>query len=454
MELSDGVNIAPHLKLVRPLGAGGMGSVWIAEHAVLGPVAIKVLASKYEGDFEATERFWREARATSRIRSEHVVRVLDCASLDDGRPYIVMELLEGEDLERYLTRRIAEGGPLGLDETLRVVEHVADALAAAHRIGVVHRDVKPENVFVSREDGTLFATLLDFGIAKESDSSVRVTSTGATMGTPHYMSPEQLMSAREVDERCDLWGLAVVAYQCLTGRVPFDGETFGSICLSIHKGELVPPSDVLPGLPRAIDAWFARALARDIGSRWGDAVAMRDAFRVACENARHEPKRSDSAAESERRDALLRANREAHEPGDTLAGSVRSVDLARAAALPASSASSARGTTHRPNVVERDRPGRRNRRKGLPMRSIAAFGVVALGAAAGFALPSLRAAPNEFTPFAFAAPASTASPQAPMPLVPSVDPAGFATEVAEDARGAAPTGGAREVAEETEARRP
>lgn len=264
-----------------------MGTVWLADHLALGkPVAVKVLAPQYAGIDEVVTRFRQEARSAARVRSENVVSVLDCADTEDGRPYIVMEFLEGEDLETALVRR----GALPLEETRQIVEQCARALTRAHALGIVHRDIKPHNIFLTRkDDGSLLVKVVDFGIAKETaDVAPRVTQTQATMGTPNYMSPEQVVSAKTVDHRTDLWSLAVVAYNCLTSRVPFDGETFGAICIAIHRGEFTPPSHCRSDLGPAVDDFFRRAFQPEIDQRFASAAELEAEFTRACVEAMRE----------------------------------------------------------------------------------------------------------------------------------------------------------------------
>lgn len=243
MDLREGLELNEHLRLLRPLTRGGMAQLWVAEHRTLGvEVVVKVLTPNAAKETTAKLRFMREARVTAKVRGPHVAHVLDydegtLSEEDDA--FLVMELLEGEDL----SVRILRNGCLSVRETLMVVEHVASALDTAHGLGVIHRDVKPENVFlVAGQDGIL-AKLVDFGIAKDAaEEMLELTRADAVMGTPHYMSPEQMVSARDVDSRCDVWSLAVVAYVCLTGKTPFDGASFGAVCVATHRGVFAPPA--------------------------------------------------------------------------------------------------------------------------------------------------------------------------------------------------------------------
>jgi serine/threonine-protein kinase len=277
--VAPGTMVTEGIRLVRALKGGGMGSVWLAENVHLGaPVVVKFMSGALSKDAAALARFSREAQLAARIRSPHVVQIFDCRVGEPAAPFLVMEHLEGEDLGARLDR-----GRLSPEETAEIVVHVARALAAAHAQGVVHRDVKPENVFlIDAGGGKPFAKLLDFGIAKDTSdgaaAAADLTSIGATMGTPHYMSPEQMLAPKDVDGRCDLWALAVVAFACVTGRVPFEGETFGALVMKIHNGEYPRASMLVTGLPEGIDAWFSRAFHLDLEQRFATAREMSDAL--------------------------------------------------------------------------------------------------------------------------------------------------------------------------------
>ncbi len=285
MDLAEGLTITESIRLVRKLGDGGMGSLWVAEHLALNTqVAVKFMSQETD-NAAAVARFKREAMAAAQIRSPHVVQIFDHGLLDQGLPYIVMELLEGENL----SSRIRKERALSASTTAQVVVQMGKALGKAHARGVVHRDVKPDNVFLVDAEGDIFIKLLDFGIAKATRDNIHITSTGAVVGTPHYMSPEQLLSAKGVDARCDLWALGVVAYECLTGEVPFTGETFGGVAISIvHDSLKLPYAHRGVGSP-ALDAWFARALAKDASARFASAREAADAFAAAAADLPSKP---------------------------------------------------------------------------------------------------------------------------------------------------------------------
>jgi serine/threonine-protein kinase len=268
--------IAGRYRITSQLGAGGMGSVWRAEHLTLGsPVAIKLIDESIAKHPEVLARFEREAQAAASLRSPHVVQVLDYG-VDDKTPFIAMELLDGESLEERLERL----GKLSLHETVRVITQVARAVARAHELGIVHRDLKPGNIFLVRNDDDEVAKVLDFGIAKKDETAATTTRTGAMVGTPAYMSPEQAQGSKQLDGRTDLWALGAIAFECLTGTLPFDGEALGELIVKICTTSPPVPSTLAP-LPPAFDAWFAKALARDRTERFQTAKELSDGLRVA-----------------------------------------------------------------------------------------------------------------------------------------------------------------------------
>ncbi|UQA57649.1 serine/threonine-protein kinase [Polyangium aurulentum] len=277
--MQPGQHITSTLRLVRLIGKGGMGSVWVADHLALATqVAVKFMSSSFVENQALVQRFRTEAMAAAQIKSPHVAQVFDHGIMSDGTPYIVMELLEGEDLKR----RIRREGPLPLRDVSQIIAQACKALGRAHQLGIVHRDIKPDNIFLCNMDGETFVKLLDFGIAKLGpDNALGATTTGSMMGTPLYMSPEQLLSAKRVDFRSDLWSLGVVAYHAVTGRVPFNGETVGSLSVAVHTGSFVLPSAVRQGVPPSLDAWFLRALRRDQNERFGSARELAEALDAA-----------------------------------------------------------------------------------------------------------------------------------------------------------------------------
>jgi serine/threonine-protein kinase len=278
MEVGSGQYITAKLRRIRLLGQGGMGSVWEAEHLGLKTrVAVKLMSSGLTWDAALVMRFRNEAVAAARIKSPHIVQVFDEGVTPEGVPYIVMELLEGEDLGKRLKR----AGPLPLPDVVAVVVQVARALAKAHAADIVHRDIKPANIFLTEQDGALLVKVLDFGVAKHRAALAAMTTCGAVMGTPLFMSPEQLRDAGSVDGQADLWSLAITAYYSLLGQVPFDAETVDGLRACIARGEFAPPSAYGKGTPPALDAWFSRAFAGSAASRFTSAEKMAAALEEA-----------------------------------------------------------------------------------------------------------------------------------------------------------------------------
>jgi serine/threonine-protein kinase len=269
--------LSSRYRLVRPVGQGSQGSVWIADHLALNtPVAVKLIDPDLAKRDDARERFKREATAAAQLRSAHVVQILD-HGIDQGQPFIVMELLEGEDL----FDRLNAHGRLSLRETSKIITQVARALARAHAAGITHRDLKPENVFLCTNEDDEVVKVLDFGVAKVKDSAKATmarTGVGTLIGTPHYMSPEQVKGIQEVDHRTDLWALGVMTYQCVVGELPFDSEGVGDLLIRISMAELPVPSKIYASLPAAFDTWFARACDRDPNKRFQSARELAEAL--------------------------------------------------------------------------------------------------------------------------------------------------------------------------------
>jgi len=270
--LRERVVIAGKYRLDRELARGGMGSVWVARHLQLDvPVAIKFMEIAVPSPTEALKRFKREAQSAAQIRSPHVVQILD-HGVDRDVPYIVMELLEGEHLGDRL-RRVRR---LSLAASADIAVQVAKALRRAHEAGIIHRDLKPANIFLARIDEDEIVKVLDFGIAKAArgDGPDDVTKTGVVMGSPNYMSPEQARGIKTVDHRSDLWSLGVILFRAITGEMAFKGESDVDVILKICADPIPLPSEVAPDLPRELDAFFERALARDPAKRFQSAREM------------------------------------------------------------------------------------------------------------------------------------------------------------------------------------
>ncbi len=281
-------------RLRRRLGRGGMGEVWAAWHKGLGrEVAVKMLRYDFgDGHQVALQRFRREVRATSELGHPNTVRVFDYGASDDGILYYAMELLEGENL-RSLVRR---EGPLPPARALHLVSQAARALAEAHRKGIVHRDVKPENIFVIDAGGERdFVKVLDFGIAKVVDlrgGEEPLTQTGVLTGTPATMSPEAI-TASEIGPPADVYGLGAVLYFMLAGRFPFEGEAASQIVAHLHDPVIPPSIKARVDIPRDLEDVVLRALAKDPADRYADAGEMAQALSACAIAGTWKPKRSD-----------------------------------------------------------------------------------------------------------------------------------------------------------------
>ena len=268
------------IRLIAPMGRGGMGTVWRGQHVRLGrDVAVKFLAST-RADDDAIERFRREACLAASIESVHVAHIYDLGVAYGDTPYIVMELLKGENLADRLDRDLR----LDIPTTAKLIAQVGSALRRAHAINIVHRDVKPSNVFLVDTEEDLFVKLLDFGVAKRRDDAVSLTGHGALLGTLPYMSPEQLVDSKQADQRADIWALGVVAYECITGTRPFRG---GAALLPsvILDGQYEAASEAASHVPPAVDEWFARSLSVDLSKRFQSVAEQISALRDATAGA-------------------------------------------------------------------------------------------------------------------------------------------------------------------------
>ncbi|MEI9940577.1 MAG: serine/threonine-protein kinase [Pseudomonadota bacterium] len=267
-----GTIILGRYRLESILGRGGMGSVWRAEHLQLrSPVAIKLLDDAISHNQQMLTRFMREAQAAALLRSPHVVQIFD-VGVEDGTAFIAMELLRGESL----AERIARLKQLPAEEVIGFLSQVLRAIAKAHEAGIVHRDLKPDNIFICAEEPE-FAKVLDFGVAKVTAGELSAIGGGGTqpgmmIGTPYYMSPEQ-MRAKDVDARADLWSIAVIAYECMVGVRPFTGDELGELVIAICTGPAPIPSQNA-SVPPGFDEWFVKATQRDRDRRFGSAREM------------------------------------------------------------------------------------------------------------------------------------------------------------------------------------
>ncbi len=268
--------VATRYRLVRELGRGGMGVVWAAQDLERGgAVAVKVITPKLARDKKKLDRFEAGAQAVARLSSPHIVKLLEYGV--DQVPFMVMELLEGE----VLTERLRHGQPFELSLALRIVVQTATALTVAHEAGVVHRNLKPGNIFLVRQGDEEFVKVFDFGTAKWLTgfrNANDITTMGAIMGSPDYLAPEQLSGDARSDHRADVWSLGALAYHVLTGVTPFEGEQMGAIMRNILFTEPEPPSHRVPSLPPALDAFFLKALAKKRDERFQTALELADAL--------------------------------------------------------------------------------------------------------------------------------------------------------------------------------
>lgn len=281
MSLSTGDIIDGKYRIVRLIGEGGMGAVYEGENMrIHRRVAIKVLHSGIAQTGEAIARFEREAQAAGRIGSEHIVEVLDLGNLPSGDRYMVMEFMDGD----ALSGRIRNRGRLTPAEVYPIVHQLLEALAAAHGAGIIHRDLKPDNVYLLKSRGGKadFVKLLDFGISKfnqmSGDSGFSMTRTGAVMGTPYYMAPEQAKGARDLDHRVDLYAAGVILYECITGEVPFNADTFNELLFKIVLEAARPVEQVVPQIDPNFAAIVNKSMAREPAARFQNAREFQQAL--------------------------------------------------------------------------------------------------------------------------------------------------------------------------------
>ncbi|MGD0676160.1 MAG: serine/threonine-protein kinase [Polyangiaceae bacterium] len=285
--------ISGKYRVIRLVGSGGMGTVWEGAHAKLGTrVAIKFIRPVFAAQAEARARFEIEARAAARLQSKHAVHVYDYGISDEGLPYIVMEYLEGKSLSEAIITR----GPLDATEVAKIIGQAARALTKAHSVGIVHRDLKPDNIFLGESeeaaDGLPYVVkLVDFGIAKILDDRQRQsgpslldgpTQEGTVIGTPNFMSPEQLTVGGAPGPLTDLWALGACTFAAMTGRLPFEGDVLGEIVLRVCAAPMPIPSKVNARVPPGFDAWFARACSREPARRFQTADELAQALAGVC----------------------------------------------------------------------------------------------------------------------------------------------------------------------------
>ncbi len=329
--VAPGAIVAGKYRLEAVIGEGGMGAVWSATHTGLGQaVAIKFISREFVTSPEALRRFDAEAKAAAQLRSRHVVQVFDNGTLEDGTPYIAMELLRGENVYA----RVHRAGPVALNEAIEILWQCCKALGRAHAAGIIHRDIKPDNIFLAQtEEEGILVKILDFGIAKfaTGPNDHGSTRTGAVLGTPLYMSPEQARGLKTIDYRTDLYSLGLVAYTMFTGNLAFSSESFGDLLLQICTAPLPSLCANAPWLPAPMEPWFQRACARDPMSRFGSAQEFADALRAACDGS----VRASALPESMVQQGVALAGNPAHAVSvGTASGMSRSGDLSAVPVVP------------------------------------------------------------------------------------------------------------------------
>jgi serine/threonine-protein kinase len=270
--LKPGDIVMGKYRVEQLLGMGSMGIVVAATHEALQQrVAIKILLQSNADPRDQYERFKREARAAGRLKSPHVTKVLDVGTLETGTPYLVMEHLEGRDLGSLLTH----SGPLPMADAVEYILQVCEAVGEAHAAGIIHRDIKPTNLFLTlNPNGSPCIKVIDFGISKTNDAEVKLTKEAEILGSPLYMSPEQMDSSRTVDARSDVWALGVTLYELLSGMTPFHAAGIVQVCNRVFQGQPTPLSAFRPDLPAALEAVISRCFEKDRDRRWPNVAEL------------------------------------------------------------------------------------------------------------------------------------------------------------------------------------
>jgi eukaryotic-like serine/threonine-protein kinase len=279
--IASGTVVGGKYRLEEAIGRGGMASVWRATHTTLEtPVAVKFLEMFGSSRNQMATRFLREAKLAGVLRHRNVVHILDYGVMPDGQPFMVMELLEGTSL----ADRFDHGPPMTDLELFDIAALVLSGLGAVHAAGIVHRDVKPDNIFLVRDADGVYPKLLDFGISRGVEGpDERVTRTGAVIGTPLYMSPEQARGMKDLDQRADLWSVGMILWEGLTGTLPFMSENMGDVLIRVATEDAPSVKVSRPDLPDPVVDVVARAIKRDRNQRFADAREMREAVVHAAE---------------------------------------------------------------------------------------------------------------------------------------------------------------------------
>jgi serine/threonine-protein kinase len=380
--VSLGEVLAGKYRIDRILGAGGMGVVCAATHMHLDQrVALKFMLPEGLAHPSLVERFSREARAAVRLKSDHVARVLDVGTLESGSPYMVMEFLEGNDLGTL----VEQSGRFPIETAVDFVLQACDAVAEAHSLGIVHRDLKPRNLFLTqRNDGRALVKVLDFGISKMSTGSdLSLTRTTEVIGSPNYMSPEQLKSAKSVDERSDIWALGIILYELLTGTVPFVAESVTQLTAMVLTDEPRPPDKIRPEVPAPLVRIVLHCLEKEPAKRFSNVGEL------AVELARFAPHDTRELADRIRR--ISSGSRLSVAPPSSASSWGRVLQVPGSTAVSWSGRTELAGKSRAPRIA-----------------IFAGLGVIALTALGAGAFFAFRRSPPPLPPAAAAAPKSAA----------------------------------------------
>lgn len=281
-----GDTLAGKYAIEREVGAGGMAVVFEATHLRMRQrVALKMLHPTALEFPDIPARFEREARAIAQLFGPHVARILDVDATPEGLPYMVMEYLDGVDLADEMSRR----GALPVGEAVSYLLQACTAMHEAHALSIVHRDLKPANLFLCGAEGARMVKVLDFGVSKILEETTGVTATRIVLGTPAYMSPEQMSSSRDVDARTDIWSLGVILYEAIAGQLPFEGKSPAALANAILHDEVVPLAQLRADLPLRLSEVVATAMSRDLGARWPDVGAFAQALAPFAPEGKWEP---------------------------------------------------------------------------------------------------------------------------------------------------------------------
>jgi eukaryotic-like serine/threonine-protein kinase len=438
VEFVQGAVVAGRFRLDRKIGEGGMALVWAATHCVTHKqVALKTLKPERAADSHLRHRFIREARAACAVRHPNIVEIDDVLELEDGSPVMVMDLLHGESLGDRLRR----DGAMPIAEVARILLPVVSAVGTAHAGGIVHRDLKPDNIFLADDgNGGTVVKVLDFGIAKvlsiESDAaqSGGLTGTGALLGTPYYMAPEQIFGDHDIDWRADAWALGIILYECLSGRRPTEADNIGQILKIVMTDGIVPLQKVAPQTPTDVTLLVQHLLTRDRAARPRSLAEVQQVLRrytdvdarSFAEPAVARARKSIPAPDEVSKQALIHSSDDAHPLSETRLAATTSRPPAFAASTDRSGVSKLASSTASTTAQRLAIGPRRSRSTlaiaGAGLAIVAAIGASLFGARQGsvaptLAVPSVSAASVEVAPSLPPAPPASSPAPAPAPPV-------------------------------------